>query len=88
MQRDMFRWQNVSLNSILRIEYVDYNVGEFEETGSNIFDHIYAIVPGISLRFSSNTSLRMNYQYHWETDILGNPTVKTSGWQFGFASYF
>ncbi len=88
IQRDMFRWQNVSLNSNLRIEYVDYNIGEFRETGGNIFDHIYAIVPGVSLRFSSNTSLRMNYRYHWETDILGNPTVKTSGWQFGFASYF
>ncbi len=88
IQRDMFRWQDVSLNTNFRFEYVDYNVGEFRETGSNIFDHIYAIVPGVSLRFSTNTSIRMNYRYHWETDILGNPVSKTSGWQFGFASYF
>jgi hypothetical protein len=78
----------VSLNTALRVEHLDYNEGSFVETGSNIYDHLTALVPGLSLRFSPNTLIRANYRYHWEKDILGNDTVKTAGFQVGFASYF
>ena len=88
LRRDMFGWNNVTLNLINRLEYVDYNRDTFEATGSRIYDEIYAIVPGMSLRFSKNTLLRLNYRRHWERDFLGNPVSKTAGIQFGFASYF
>lgn len=84
----LFRWQNIILNTALRFEYLDYNVGKFKETESNISDHLYSIMPGIGLRFSPNTLLRMNYRYQWDTDLFGNPPAKTAGFQFGFASYF
>lgn len=84
----LFRWQNMTLNAAFRFEFLDYNIGDFEETGSNISDHLIAIMPGIGLRFSPNTLLRMNYRYQWDTDLLGNPPAKTAGFQFGFASYF
>ncbi|NJK83360.1 MAG: hypothetical protein HC912_05620 [Saprospiraceae bacterium] len=84
----LFRWRNMTLNVAFRFEYLDYNVGDFEETGSNISDHLFAVMPGIGLRFSPNTLLRMNYRYQWDTDLLGNPPAKTAGFQFGFASYF
>ncbi|MEO9965044.1 MAG: hypothetical protein ABJF11_04600 [Reichenbachiella sp.] len=88
MKKDLLGWKDVTLNVINRVEYIDYNIDEFEETGTNIYDHIYALVPGLSLRFSSNTLLRINYRRHWERDVLGNPVSKTAGFQFGFASYF
>jgi hypothetical protein len=88
IQGRLFHWEGVSLNTALRVEHLDYNEGSFVETGSNIYDHLTALVPGLSLRFSPNTLIRANYRYHWEKDILGNDTVKTAGFQVGFASYF
>ena len=85
---NLFRWEKVTLNTNLRLEYVDYNVGTFRETGEDIFDDIYTLVPGLSLRFSPSTLLRFNYRYHWERDLLGNGPAKTAGIQFGFATYF
>lgn len=88
LRRDILGWKGVTLNLINRLEYVDYNQDDFESTGTKIYDEIYAVVPGLSLRFSSNTLLRLNYRRHWERDFLGNPVSKTAGVQFGFASYF
>lgn len=85
---DILNWEELSLNLNFRFEFVDFNAGNFSETGDKIYDEIIAVVPGISLRFSPDTLLRFNYRYHWERDILGNPPVKTAGFQFGFASYF
>ena len=80
--------EGVTLNTIFRIERVDYNIDEFEETGQNINDDVTAIVPGLSLRFSKNTLIRANYRYHWQRDLFGNPATRLAGFQFGFASYF
>lgn len=88
MKRNILGWQDVVLNTNLRVEQVDYNVGNFEETGDNIYDELTAIVPGLSLRFTYNTVLKLNYRYQWHRDLLGNPATKTAGLQFGFASYF
>ncbi len=81
-------WDNSTLNLALRLEYVDYNKGSFRETGGNIFDHTYSIVPAVSFRPSPQTVLRLNYRMDWTRDILGNPSVKTVGLQFGFSTYF
>jgi len=88
VKRKILGWENSTLNLAFRTEYVDYNVGNFRETGGNISDHIIAIVPGISFRPSQQTVIRFNYRYHWQTDLLGNPASRTAGFQFGFSTYF
>ncbi|MFI5204220.1 MAG: hypothetical protein ACHQF2_06965, partial [Flavobacteriales bacterium] len=88
LRRKILGWENSTLNLAFRTEYVDYNVGTFNETGGNIADHVVAIVPGISFRPSPQTVIRFNYRYHWQTDLLGNPASRTAGFQFGFSTYF
>jgi hypothetical protein len=88
LKRKILGWENSTLNLAFRTEYVDYNVGNFKETGDAIADHIFAIVPGVSFRPSAQTVLRFNYRYHWQTDLLGNPAARTAGIQFGFSTYF
>ncbi len=88
LRKKILGWENSTLNIAFRTEYVDYNVGTFNETNTNIADHLVAIVPGISFRPSQQTVIRFNYRYHWQTDLLGNPASRTAGFQFGFSTYF
>ncbi|MBC7487000.1 MAG: hypothetical protein H7282_09645 [Cytophagaceae bacterium] len=88
LNRTILGFEHATFNVAARLEYADYNVGTFNETGGNIRDDIYAIVPGISFRPHPQTVLRANYRYHWQTDLLGNPAARTAGFQFGFSSYF
>lgn len=88
LRRKILGWENSVLNLAFRTEYADYNVGTFNSTGGNMSDHIWAIAPGISFRPSSQTVIRFNYRYHWQTDLLGNPPSHTAGFQFGFSTYF
>lgn len=81
-------YDNAVLNAVLRLEAADFNVGSFQSTGDNIFDQIYAVVPGISFRPSSDTVFRANYRRHWYRDFVGNDAVHTGGIQVGFATYF
>jgi hypothetical protein len=87
-QHKMLDWENAKINLVLRAEYADYNQGKFKETGGNIADDIWAIVPGIAFRPVGATVLRFNYRYEWQRDLLGNPPAKTGIIQFGFSSYF
>lgn len=88
VKRRMLGWEAATINLAFRTEYTDYNIGTFKETGGNIYDHIIAIVPGISFRPSPQTVIRGNYRYHWQRDLLGNPPSLTAGFQFGFSTYF
>jgi len=88
LSRTILGFEHATFNVAARLEYADYNVGTFNETGGNIRDDIYAVVPGISFRPYPQTVLRANYRYHWQTDLLGNPAARTAGFQFGFSSYF
>ncbi len=88
LRRKILGWENSTLNIAFRTEYVDYNVGTFNETQTNIADHLVAIVPGISFRPSQQTVIRFNYRYQWQTDLLGNSASRTAGFQFGFSTYF
>jgi hypothetical protein len=88
LRRKMFDFNHAVLNLALRLEYVDWNVGTFNETGDNISDDMYAIVPAISWRPTAQTVIRFNYRYNWQQDILGNPPAQMAGFQFGFSSYF
>ena len=87
-KKPVFGFEKSVINLALRFEYVDWNVGTFRETGSNIADHMIGIVPAISWRPAPQTVLRFNYRYSWQTDLLGNPPAKTAGFQFGFSTYF
>ncbi len=85
---EIFGWENSVINLAVRLEYADYNVGTFKETGGDIADEIYAIVPGISFRPTQQSVFRANYRYHSQSDLLGNPPALTGGFQFGFSTYF
>ena len=88
LRKKMLGFENAVLNACVRLEYVDYNVGRFNETNGLIHDDIYSIVPGISFRPYPQTVIRANYRYLWQKDLLGNPPSKTAAFQFGFSSYF
>lgn len=88
IKRKIFGFDNAVVNLACRLEFVDWNIGTFKETGDPIEDKIWAIVPALSFRPSAQTVLRLNYRYHAQTDILGNPAALTAGFQFGLASYF
>ena len=88
VKRSILGFEGSVINAALRIEYVDWNSEKFRETGTNIGDHVFAVVPGISWRPTVQTVLRLNYRYNWQTDIFNNEPSKTAGFQFGFSSYF
>jgi len=84
----MLGFDNAVLNVAARLEYVDHNVGTFRETGGDIGDEVWGIVPAISFRPAAGTVIRINYRWLRERDLLGDPPVRTGGIQFGFATYF
>jgi len=88
LQKQMLGWENAKINLALRFDYADYNQGKFKETGENISDDSWAIVPGIAFRPVGATVLRFNYRYQQQKDLLGNPPALTGVIQFGFSTYF
>jgi len=87
-QPNLLSYEDAVLNVNLRLERVDFNRGTFSSTGENIFDETTAVVPGLSFRPTDDTVFRLNYIRRWHRDLVGNPTEKTAGIQFGFATYF
>jgi hypothetical protein len=87
-KKDMFDWENATLYLSTRIDYVDWNIGLFDETGGNIGEHAWGVTPALSFRPSSQTVFRLNYKYDWQTDILNNPPALAATWMFGISSYF
>ena len=88
LRRKMLGWEKATLNLACRLEYVDWNVGKFKETGGNIADDLWSIMPAISFRPTAQTVFRFNYRYQQQKDILGNPPSKTGGFIFGISTYF
>jgi hypothetical protein len=88
IKRKIFDWENASLNLATRLDYVDWNIGTFNETNTNIGDDLLAITPAISFRPSAQTVFRLNYRYQWQKDILSNPPDLRASWMFGFSTYF
>ncbi|MBA4054433.1 MAG: hypothetical protein C0490_06965, partial [Marivirga sp.] len=88
LKRDLLGFKNTVLSAACRLEYVDWNVGSFTETGTNIGDNLWAIVPGVSYRPTAQTVIRINYRRQWQKDLLDNPPSRTAGIQFGISSYF
>jgi len=88
VRRPVFGFERSVINAAFRTEYVDWNIGRFNETGTNIREDFLSVMPGVSWRPTSQTVIRLNYRYSWQTDILGNEPSKTAGFQCGFSSYF
>ncbi|MEO6305102.1 MAG: hypothetical protein ABIP51_18230 [Bacteroidia bacterium] len=88
LKRQMFGWEKAQINLAFRTEYVDWNIGNFASTGTNIYEHVFGIAPAISFRPTPQTVLRLNYRYQWQRDLLGNPASRTAAIQFGISSYF
>lgn len=88
IRRKMFDWENATFNVAVRMDYVDWNVGTFNETNEDIGETLWAVTPAISFRPSSQTVFRLNYRYQWQKDILNNPSARTAAWLFGFSTYF
>lgn len=88
IRRELFGFQNAVVNVACRLEYVDWNKGTFNETGGNIADDLWAVVPGLSFRPTAQTVLRLNYRYQKQQDLLGNLPERTGGIQFGISTYF
>ena len=88
VKRSVFGFERSVINAVCRLEYVDWNIGRFKETNTQIREDFKSVVTGISWRPTPQTVVRLNYRYNWTTDILGNPASKTAGFQFGFSSYF
>jgi hypothetical protein len=87
-KRRILNWVNATINMACRLEYVDWNVGRFEETGSVIGEDLWSIVPAISLRPTGQTVFRLNYRYQQQRDLLANPPARTGGFSFGLSTYF
>lgn len=85
---NIFGWKDAVINIALRTEYVDWNVGKFTSSNTNIGEDIWSIMPAISFRPNSLTVLRLNYRHQQQTDIFGNLPSKTGGFSFGISSYF
>ena len=88
LKRRILGWDKATLNIACRLEYVDWNVGNFTSTGGNIAEDLWSIVPAISFRPYSQTVIRLNYRYLEQKDLLGNPPAKTGGFSFGISTYF
>ena len=88
-------WENINLlgqhnnylNLAFRLEKADYNVGDFVQTETKIYDEMMGLRAGLALHLGQRTVLKANYSYFKDMDILGNSS-KTGGFQFGFSSYF
>jgi hypothetical protein len=88
LKKTMLGWQKATISLACRLEYVDWNVGKFVETGENIGDELWSIMPGLSFRPRPQTVLRMSYRIQQQKDLLGNPPAKTAAIQFGLSTYF
>lgn len=88
IKKNIFGWKDAVVNLACRFEYVDWNVGNFKETGKNIADDMWGIMPAISFRPVSTTVVRLNYRYMQQRDLLGNPPAVTGGFILGISTYF
>lgn len=75
------------VSGAMRLEYADLNVGTFSGTGGAIGDEETALALGLSFRPHPETVFKLNWRYHWRSDLLGNP-IRAAGVQAGFATYF
>lgn len=84
----MLGWEKAVLNIACRFEFVDWNVGTFKETGNNIAEDLWSIMPAVSFRPTQQTVFRFNYRFQKQRDIFENPPSTTGGFIVGVSTYF
>lgn len=87
-RKTILDWDHAVVSLACRLEYVDWNVGRFKETGGDIGDELWSVMPGVSFRPRPQTVLRVSYRRQWQKDLLGNPPARTAAIQFGLSTYF
>ena len=87
-KKPLLGFPNSVFSVACRFEKVDFNVGTFKETGDNIYDEVFSIMPAISWRPIPSTVIRASYRYQKQRDILGNPPASLGAIQLGVSSYF
>ena len=88
LKGNLMGWSDAVFNLACRFEYVDWNVGTFNETGDRIGDELWSVMPGTSFRPSPRTVLRLNYRYLRSRDFFYNSPSLTGGFIVGFSTYF
>lgn len=88
LTKKVLNWEKATLNLACRFDYVDWNIGEFKESKSNIGEEILSITPAVSFRPTSQTVFRFNYRYNFSTDILNNTPARGVAYLLGFSTYF
>lgn len=88
IKRRILGWNDATLNIAFRAEYVDWNVGSFVSTNTNIGESLWSIMPAVSFRPNQQTVIRVNYRHLQQKDILNNPPSKTGGLSIGISTYF
>lgn len=88
IRKPIFGFERSVINASIRLEYTDWNRDILVETGGEIGDDFFSIVPSLSWRPHPSTVIRLNYRYNWQRDFFSNPASKTAGFQFGFSTYF
>lgn len=88
LTKTILGWEKTTINIACRLEYVDWNVGKFKETGGNIGEDVWSIMPAISFRPTSQTVIRLNYRYLKQRDIFSNAPSITDGFNMGISTYF
>lgn len=86
--KKVLNWEKATLNLACRFDYVDWNMGEFKESTSNIGEELLSITPAISFRPTAQTVFRFNYRYNFNTDILNNVPARGVTYMLGFSTYF
>lgn len=83
----LFDLKDSSLNLGARLDYVDYHAGTLtnkEDAGLETT----RLTASLCLRPGTETALKLNYSYQWDTDLLGNAPVRSARIQLGLATYF
>jgi hypothetical protein len=88
IRRPILGFEKAVINLACRLEYVDWNVDTFIETGGNIGDRFWSVVPAISFRPTSQSVIRVNYRRDWREDLLGNSPSRSASLEIGISSYF
>ncbi len=80
-------FDNSALFLSLRGEYVDWHLPQPTDNGAS-GDELTSFTLSLAYHPASGTIVRLNYRTSWQTDVLGNPPIRTVALQLGLTTYF
>ncbi len=87
LKRRMLVFERATLGAVLRLDFVDLNLGRNQATGERMGDETWRLSLGPSFRPVPATALRIVYRHDWVSDPLNN-RLRGAGIQLGMATYF